>query len=808
MNTKQLIALALLGGALPSIGAAGTGSSLRIMTYNTAFMILDFGFPIGEIETNGGEFGGMNYADRAQAISNAVLAGDNDVVAFNEVFSSTGKDVLVQNLKAKYPYYIRQIKGDAPNPWAELAGDVLQFVPEGLKPATNDSGLMIFSKFPFVPFSASASPMQVGVTTIDGMNGASSWGTSPYEVSAFTYIANTHDDGLASKAVAMVRVKKPDDGQISNIAFTHMQADKASPDSEGIAVRNIQFDNIRKLITKSLTTAERKTQAVYLIGDANVVGSNKKYAGPSEWQSTFQDPGSVAGGFFSCGNGACDADLRFMTDSWGFETSVEDAGVSNNVDGARLDYVLHNKPTILDTSTKPASRANLCMQYIAIAPEATIATPGGSQQLSDHLPVRADFNKRAPYCSADDSSASYGPRLVKFAAAQDLSFAGKITYPGSMQWYRIDKPGSYSIKLGGTNLSHVAYEVYAGRDLSNPLPPFYNEVNGRYGPKFVMPAPPYYVRVFAKDAVTGKPDRQWKGNYSLSMHEYRGTSALDAIGLAGGITTDYVWPGPNTLEYPTVWFEFHTNQTSSGQFPDVDFYHEVPVGQDLSLYGLTLNKEVIVNGQKTYPQIPFAGVTNTTMSNPPHNPVTDYAADNSQLPGNGGNPKKYYLKLSRDQFLLKNVPMTTRLTFGTTLTYIKPIALLSRDMKDDWPDRDNIELQFAYDGAWQQSSCSGADCLGPTPYGTDEPHALDGFKPFQKTFADNVVFNLWSEGYYFEDIAPPPWYSEIVGTSALGHFEGQCNPCETAMWRDHGNVDDADFWYEMTFNKSHDPSPY
>lgn len=794
-------------GTFISPASAGTGSSLRVMTYNTAFMIVDVGFPVGEINTNDGKFGDMSYSQRAVAIANAVLAGDNDVVAFNEVFSTEAKDILVQNLKAKYPYYIRQVKGEAPNPWADLAGNILQFVPDGLKPATLDSGLMLFSKYPFVPFSANTAPMQVGVKVVDGVNGNTLWGASPYEVSVFTYIANTHDDGLASKSVAMVRIKNPNDQQISNVAFTHMQADK-KPGDAGV-VRAEQFQNIEKLIKQSLTSNERATQAVYVIGDLNVIGGNYKVpSSVGEWEQEFQATNNATGGFFSCGNNVCDPDHIFMTDSFGFETSTKDPGISNNVDNARLDYILHNKPNITNFTVKPIERYQLCMQYIAKANEITAPTQGGAQQLSDHLGVRADFNKAAKACSPNDKGGALGPVALNFSNAQNLSFSAasgaKITFPGSMQWYRIDQPGSYSIKLSGVNAAHLGFEVYAGRDLSTPLPPFYNEVNKRYGPKYFMPETPYYVRVFAKDPNSGKankPDRNWKGDYSIAFHQYRGTSPDDAMLLGGGLKLPYSWPGPNQLEYPQVWFSFHTKQADSGKYPDIDFLHDVAVGQDTSLFDLALHDDVIVNGLHTYPQINFTGVQNYTDPNT-LNPGVDYSAPD--LDGINGKDKLYYLTLTRDQFLLKNTPMTTWLTFGTTMTYLKPITITSLDMDDDWPDRDNIELQFNYDGPWQKTACSGADCLGPIPFGTDAPYALNGFAPFKKSFSEQVIFNLWKEGKYFADYI---WSNQPVGVSALMQTEGPCHSC-SVQWADGGNVDDADFWYEMTYSISHDATDY
>jgi hypothetical protein len=812
----SFLALGALGAALSLAACSGeatgvaalplhpsTGSSLRVLTYNTAFMQVSLAPPIGTIDTNAGMFGDLDYHERAQRIAAGILRDDNDVVVLNEVFSAEARAILVGALAATYPFHLDRLKGQAPDPYA--AGVALLFAPGTELAETNDSGLMLFSKHPFVPFTAGTSP-SYDIDEVDGSAAGVPWGSSASEVSVVTFPLSLGADGLASKAVAMVRVQNPNDGQISNIAFSHTQASYGSPDLTGPLVRSLQLRTAQNLIRRSLTATELATQPVYLLGDLNIIGGNQKDSGPDpEWESVFFKQ-VVADGFFACGDGPCDFDPAtakghtFLSDSWGFETSPLDLGISNTVDKARLDYVLHNRPELTDFSVKPIVKTGLCMQHAMIAYELGDPVGGGLQQLSDHLGVRVDFNKSAPHCSPNPDGGALGPVPVAFpAASQDLqvtSPAAAITFPGSMQWYRIDKAGSYSIKASTTAPNRVGFAVYQGEDLSRPIPPFYGETT-RWGDKFAMTKPPYYVRVFGQDPTTGKPDRAFTGGYTIDLHEHRGITPKDSISLAGGFPTEYVWPGPGIPELPVVWFDFHTNTTTAGKFPDVAFYEEVPTADDPSQYAVT-----IVEDTPALPVIPGAG---TSIIKDPSTLLRSLVVAAPALAGiAGGAPRKYFVRVGRDA-ALQNTPSVTRLTFGTTLTYLRPERLTSYNMADDWPDRDNIELGFMVDGPVAKSSCN-ASCIGPIPFSTGSPTTISGYPSLQRTFVDNVVFNLWKEGTYLA----PHFTSggQPLGMPNLSHFQVGYNTDLPFIWADGGNPDAADYWYEMTYETSHDATKH
>src|SRR4051794_25473152 len=130
----------------------------------------------------------------AAQIADRVLTGgfDYDIVAFNEVFHEDARAVLVSALAATFPFYVEK----SPVADSHLPGLVLDLLPTPVRNAlelvtpgavldAEDSGLMIFSRFPieksaFVLFEA-------GITAIP--------------------------DSLASKGALYVRVLNPRTGR-------------------------------------------------------------------------------------------------------------------------------------------------------------------------------------------------------------------------------------------------------------------------------------------------------------------------------------------------------------------------------------------------------------------------------------------------------------------------------------------------------------------------------------------------------------------------------------------------------------------
>jgi endonuclease/exonuclease/phosphatase family metal-dependent hydrolase len=812
----------LLGGLLTPaepVAAAppNTGASLRLLTYNTAFVSADIQDPVGVVDVNDGVFNGLDYADRAKHIAARIRATDNDVVVLNEVFSNDAKDMLVNELKLNgYPYYIKRIEADVEK--TMTLGELTELIAGGdlssldldlpidfletLAVYPADSGLMIFSKYPFVPFSPGTQPFY-DVNKVEGKNGPfTPWG-APNQISTRHFADCEGDDCFASKGAAMVRIQGP--AGVFNVAFTHMQADYP-PNNIHIATRERQFAAIKELIVKSLTPQELQTQPVYLLGDLNVPGQNKLSSPGSEWFREFKDTNNSNDGFFACGNGLCTyASTQhgpLMTDSWGFETSTDDRGISNAHDGARLDYILHSKPS------------RLCMQHSMIAYD--LSDPDGDVELSDHKGVRADFNLQAPHCSPNDDAGPLGPQPISFGANQNVTVNGAIQFKGSMQWYKIgkkgDPTGTYTFAV---NTNHVGFDVYTSDNLSNPVPAFETDPNGR-GITYVLPEPPFYVRVYAKDQASNYPhiipDRQWTGNYSISFHEHRGLSPSDALGLLAGKETQKLWPDlsiPGNIMTPDskVWFKFYTDTSTSGQFPKVDFLVE---NSKNWYFGIASGQRVfnieLADDAAGFPSIPttlIEDIGGTAPFDLDDDSLVDYRMVAPDLPGNNG-PKRYFVTLQR-RANLWNQEISSILEFRTTLTYIRSRTIYVDEEVTWGPGDDDITTQWSYDNS----------AGGPAPCGNGPGQALCTFQAFfindeeswtfpesetqyHGSFAGHLVPTFWDDYGTNDQERLQPWGNPAIESMAPGSAPGTWGVAEdTFVWK---FVEDGDIVYKYTMS--------
>ena len=608
LGATILSCISLTLAAFPAAAAPppDTGHSLRVATWNLGFLWADLPGVCGSIDINDGKFGGYDYPTRAEKIAQNILATDNDVVVLNEVFSPEVQKILVNKLSGAYPSYISSIhetrKVTIANallsiilgPVSVPCQDFLSLSQTTDIEAT-DSGLMIFVKkgLNFAQFNPAANP-PYDVTTVKGANMGLPWG-SKGQIAVDTYEFSPDlgvleqgecylDDCFATKAAAMVRVFNPVTNMVSNVAFSHTQAWNDPPQ---VKTREEQFKIMARLITSSLTPGEITRQPIYLTGDLNVPGQNKANGKPgSEWTRIYNSSQSSSGSFYACGLGPCSFDPTttkgsMLTDSWGFETSTADDGITNTDDGARLDYFLHNF-----NLPGTFSDIKMCMQHVMRAYDFE-----AGDVLSDHQGVRADVNRRAPHCSSNDDAGQFGPKPILLDANGNFSFAGNIQFKGSMQWLKLDKntgwgTGSYVFSTS----PGFDFDVYESTDLSQPISMFSKDPNGRWI-KYALPDRPYYIRVFKKGA-SGAADRTTTGTYGFSIHENRGITPGDAIAMKPAVANPYPWPQlPFNQPDPTaqkdnvtfkpdteIWQEFLTDTATAGTFPNVEFLTENSLG--------------------------------------------------------------------------------------------------------------------------------------------------------------------------------------------------------------------------------------
>lgn len=588
--------------------------------------------------------GNLSHVQRARKLAERIQEMDLDVFALNEIFVEDAREELIRILKKEYKYIVARIEPPADT----NLGDI--FEPHFGAYFIQDSGLMLFSRYPFLPLSNTS--LLTPDSEIDlYVNGQLTLNSLHSAVSFVEYKFDCRgEDCLAGKGAALVRIEKNPQQRFA-VAFSHMQAsygdDEAAEQQSSMDIRSAQLNKIQQLINGSLTPLEKTTDEVYVLGDLNVVGrhpdgeimtpagwpgwdtddsgasitpvKNKDWdLGRQEWLHHFcgirtgapndpclnAHPSAYLGapsmpGFFACGDGTAglcpdQSEQLFLVDSWGFDTSPHDLGKSQGrgafsttnghcsvekkflirfCAGERLDYILHNKP--VDAG---AREEGLCAQHMSIAYELNGA--GGQQPISDHLPVRGDFNRWWQHCRPREAK-----EVGETALGNDNTFTSsgaEVKFPGSMQWYLITEPGSYSI--GVNPRSDFTFDVYDHEDLSRPRPSFH-ELETDWGIRYQLPNPPYYVRVFASPDGGESADREKTGSYMITIHRHDCTSALDACTLMAGGLTQAVWPDeefttwnqadPHYADRPdTQWYIFKNYADDKGLTPNLSFEYE------------------------------------------------------------------------------------------------------------------------------------------------------------------------------------------------------------------------------------------
>jgi hypothetical protein len=327
-----------------------------------------------------------------------------------------------------------------------------------------------------------------------------------------------------------------------------------------------------------------------------------------------------------------------------------------------------------------------------------------------------DINNWAPYCSP----------ITPYRNPQNVNgYIDEILrYEGSLQWYRIDEPGSYSIDAIPVNPTNVQikYDLFEARDLGLPLKD-YDGTFSEYGRKFVMPDPPYYFRVFSQN--------RFKRNieYKIQFHKHAGESWEDAIIMLPYDTLEMKWPNPILNPENCIWFEFNTDIATGGEFifPEVTFevYGEI-IGNSTDMFKMQLVQ--ISNGK----EIPVKKFRENFNSDIRKNLYTDNLVHEELKKG------KYYIKLS---------PLITlpgdhefNIVLKTTLTYFKPLFLSCLDQTDLIGDEEtHYTLEFDNTGLILFQYIGDFDPK-------QKPHGLHNIIP-EIRLVDNFSFTLNEKDY-------------------------------------------------------------
>lgn len=857
---------------------ANEGRLLRVMTYNVAC--------VNGIVSNQDTFQDDDVT-RMKNIAKHIKLEDPDVVIINEAWSEGEcKDTLIEELKGTYASYIYEV-------------DSFGFL------ALNDSGLMLFAKDRFIKFLQDAhqksgvddwSYLAYGVTETSG-GALIEWGGGSRRDVAYQIFPNAwlfdwlspnascyHHDCLADKAAAMVRLQ----GLCPyNVAFTHTQAHYDLNDPSALNgsmnARNLQLVHAGVMITSSLQADQLREEPVFFGGDFNIDGNRAHPtvwpgAGKPEWEVYFK--GAQGGPFetslYACGfdgmkhGTSCNfgvAGSRLFTDPGFFGTSPFDLGQTTSSspedntggtdfafegdEGFRYDYILHNQPG-------GDGREFLCMQHL----QRRLWTNDDGVGLSDHMPIVADFNKRAPRCSptlqfsADDNpdgSDVGAPKVTGDVVFKDADT--RITWPGNAQWYWVDYDGAMAIGTKGK----VAFAVYQAKDLSRPVSSFHKlenewEVPGPEpppgtvdpgaaatvykGPVYVFDDPPYLVKVFATKSIDsasadfGKPDLGAKPTYAISFHEVTCATTKDVCPLKAGDMLPAKWPAlpaaPENGEfYPDkMYFHLLAGTASDGSFPEIKVRLRVDAEDVLAPnqpdeIGLKVFRADAYDPTKPDcgPQTPspcnealpmlYYGPTTWSPVSGLFETLIDFDESSWALssPGPPGVPVKYFLRLGRNPDQITSTAMGIR--YETTLTLFKPRNLVCHVQESVWWD-DYIYARFEVDqaiaGGPNQSCPDDLDNYpGITYLGTfdsdETPLELKG-KALQRYYTAKVAPSLCEEDDVDDNDYLSPWNEWSI--PIWDPLESKPSGVRKLLFGDSADPEEAAYLYTMSYEVLHE----
>ncbi len=527
--------------------------SLRIVTFNT--QLRSWAMEAGARKD---PFFAESAEQRAKAIARRIINSrfDYDIVALNEVFDEDARELLAGELSGAYPNALT--KADVNYVGAQLAGAGLALTGSVLLAAYGiamlvntkfeDSGLMLFSRFPFERIPPPA-----------GFEGEFPTGL-PY-VFFKPYTLAEGGDASAAKGAVLARILLQP-GQPCDVIISHTQA-AYDADDEHHAIRTTQLREVFEMVKAHVGLPLPPDRELFFMGDLNVEGTFRLTGVGQEWTNAFNTPGL----FFT------DAihDLWVHEQSPGIPAGYPgpwDLGPTT-ADGKRLDYILHQPP-------RPD---RLTAQHLSIAYDLTTNAPAIDGAVipytSDHYALRADLAMDHPHCRVGTA----------FGASAAPSFQQNGTLrPGWMQWYRFDRAGTYAFMVVGLDGQQPRFEVYLASNMTIPMSQYRLEVLPDRGLKYVLPEAPFFVRVFFEDRDAG-------GRYQLRAYRYTGRNREEAIQLLPHVplrhTTSATAPlnsdDPATPwdEGDAVWFCIDTDRVDSGQDQEVRF-------QLRHLYGLRI----------------------------------------------------------------------------------------------------------------------------------------------------------------------------------------------------------------------------
>ncbi|MGE0787677.1 MAG: endonuclease/exonuclease/phosphatase family protein [Sandaracinaceae bacterium] len=721
------------------------------MTWNLGFV------------SDGNDIGGSTWEDdaaRASFIASEILSEqaelDTDVIAVMEAFDVDAQTELNVGLEPEFPHRVLRLESNEAH--------------------EQDSGLMLFSRFRFSTPDDSLGISAFYADPVNGRGHAITTACPSSSVCVWPDVAfdeYTDCDGWdcwAAKGIGLVQLLHPGTNERINVGFTHLQATYGGDVESSSPTRDGQFQQIEAMFRR-LPNLER--QVTLLLGDLNVSGQSCTPTDgctgfiedpdaftfeDTEWERRMWSTGSDQ--FWSCNfPGSCPPGAVFR-DGWASTMPAEDWGRSGDLgpsgwasdSGNRLDYVLHSIP----------DERRVCVQHMRVLRH--LATH--DTMPSDHLPVWAEINARAPHCDV--------PNALVFApnASGAMPVAGTITYPRSVQWARIDEAGTFTLEASET--SPVTLEVYAASDISYPIAPIESFARRTV---FHLPDPPYYVKATPRD-------RTFTGAYSYVIRQHHCRIGDCCFLNPGDDPLAATWSGSLT-DSGDRWFCFDTDVADSGAFPTVVFDESDDCSNDVRLDLF----ERVGNGPGAH--IPWSVIEGVS-------PALD--ATTSLAPGH------YMVRAAQQYVMLPVDACDTRVEMQTNLTYVRFDSL---GCADETGASGTLE-EVGADEIWMSLRLSdgGGYCAGSTDvdeYGflqsmEEDDHPTHILTPLGvRRFLNCASFDLLEA----DDSPPDPDdVTYLAPRLSIAHLDEDETSLEGHHWFDSG-----DYAYLLEYSLRHTPFP-
>ena len=473
---------------------------------------------------------------KAQAKRIREHADGFDVILLNEVFGDGyhvwnmdmgTRDRFYDILKDEFPYVI----------YKTFSSQQVDFA---------NSGLMAFSRFPFVPATNDGDSLPTHKANVLAFMPGKTMNPDVYgpyiRFLEFDHSCNT--DQWAAKGVALFHIQPPG-GKRYNIAFTHMNA---GSEQCAIAARIAQVGFIRTLLRDRISTGVPSETIV--AGDMNIDGWVDPTVGSAESPGTELRTDEYRSGVWGHLNWLTPGpDLPFF-DAWR-TTSPLDDGVTNNLgegEGGfdrpenyfgnhRLDYFLVNgtgyhtpgaQTWTNNTSFASAPNDPRCVNWIRTTLKSTT---------SDHYGVAMELGPRSTACNP---ALAQEPRNLEGRPSPY-----QLSEPGSDRWFKVPA-GTYTFGLGRYEMEEgLTLEVFSARNLSRGVRPLEGyglrnfipdeDCDGTHGPckfttnRYFGGTDDLYVRVFS-------PDGRTFGTFHLLALKHDCSSEATACELLPGNT--------------------------------------------------------------------------------------------------------------------------------------------------------------------------------------------------------------------------------------------------------------------------------